>query len=131
GLGALEPEFVGERLHDADAKVRVTAIRLADRTLVPDLVELANDPSAEVRAQLAFSLSPHPGAEVAQALVALLRKGGSTLLTDGVATGLRGREIEFLDTLLKQKEEFPGDIITTLAGCVMSEHRSASVARLL
>jgi mono/diheme cytochrome c family protein/glucose/arabinose dehydrogenase len=138
GLGALPlaPDVVLGRLADPDPKVRATAIRLADRTLVLELVKLVNDPSPEVRLQLAFSLSAQPGPEVEQALVTLLNTGGSKLLGEAVATGLRGRELEFIETLLKNpatKAEAidQSGVLPLLAGCVVKDRRASRVARLI
>ncbi len=132
GLAALTPEILTPRFQDKDEKVRATAVRLADRTLAPELLKLVADPNAAVRVQLAFSLSAQPAPEVEQALVTLVRKGGSPLLAEAIASGLRGRELEFIETLLKQpaaKEE--SDIVPLLASCVMKDRRAARVAHLL
>jgi mono/diheme cytochrome c family protein/glucose/arabinose dehydrogenase len=136
GLGALTPEFITAQLHDADAQVRCAAVRLADRTLEAELVKLTDDPSAAVRLNLAFVLSPLPGPEVENALVNLLETARGPLLGEAVASGRMGRELEFLETLLQQpagtQEKFgPSEIFQTLAGCVMKERRASRVARLL
>jgi mono/diheme cytochrome c family protein len=136
GLGVLDPEFIGQRLQDTNPHVRIAAIRLADRTLVPDLLKLVTDEDAGVRLNLALRLTPEPGPEVEKAVIGLLQKGGSPLVADAVATGLRGREVDFLEVLLRQPaggRASPDDdaILTTLAGCVMSDRRGAAVARLL
>ena len=136
GLAALTPDVITASLHDKNEKVRATAVRLADRTLAPELVKLVADPSAAVRVQLAFSLSAQPGPDLEQALVALVRKGGSDLLAEAVASGLRGRELEFIDTLLQQPAVKNDNIdksgiLPLLAGCVMKDRRAARVAHLL
>ena len=138
GLGALPlaPDVVVARLQDKDAKVRAAAVRVADRMLALELVKLTKDPSPEVRLQLAFSLSAQPGPEIEQALIALLAAGGSDLLGEAVATGLRGRELEFIETLLKSPTAKNAGIdksrvLPLLAGCVVKDRRASRVARLL
>lgn len=136
GLGPIDPEFIATRLRDADPKVRMTAIRLADRTVLPELLPLAKDTSADVRLQLALRISPESGKEVDEALLTVLKQGGSPLLAEAVASGLRGREIDFIETVLRQPP-VNGDpfdksgILPLLAGCVMNERRPGRVSRLL
>ncbi len=132
GLGALTPDAVATALQDADAKVRIAAIRAADKTLAPELAKLASDPSAEVRMQLAYKLSDQPGTE--PALIALLKQGGSPFLGEAVATGLFGRELEFLELLSKDADAekiAATGIFPTLGNCVMRERRGPRVARLI
>ncbi|HEY2343321.1 MAG TPA: dehydrogenase, partial [Chthoniobacteraceae bacterium] len=137
GLGGLEPAVVTAALHDADPHVRVGAIRVADRTLVPELVKLANDPSIDVRLQLAATLSAQSGPEVEQALLTLLQEGGSDLLGEAIATGLRGRELEFFETIMKKDpmatnaKVDSAKILPILASCVIAERRGPRVAHLL
>ncbi len=138
GMGALPlaPDVVVARLKDKDPKVRAAAVRIADRMLAPELVKLVNDPSPEVRLQLAFSLSAQPGPEIEHALITLLATGGSDLLGEAVATGLRGRELEFIETLLKSpaaksKTIDQSRVLPLLAGCVVKDRRASRVARLI
>jgi mono/diheme cytochrome c family protein len=138
GLGALPlaPDVVMARLQDADAKVRAAAVRLADRALLAEVVKLATDPDPAVRLQLAYSLSDEPGPEVQAALITVLNAGGSKLLGEAVASGMRGRELEFIEALLAQPPAKAAAIdksgaLPLLAGCVMKDRRAARVARLL
>ena len=136
GLGALKPDVLGSCLNDGNPKVRQQAVRLADRTMTGELLKLVNDPSPEVRVELAFHLGAQPGDAAQEGLVALLRQGGSPLLAEAVASGLRGRELEFLEVLLKQPARAEGPLIQTgilpvLAGCVLAERRSSRITRLL
>lgn len=134
GLTALTPEVLGPRFQDKEARVRSAAVRLADRRLLPDLLKLAGAETApEVRLQLALKLSPEAGPEAEQALVSLIKQGGGTLMMEAVATGLRGREVEFLDFLLQQPAEVTekNNLIPVLARCVATERKAGRVARLL
>jgi mono/diheme cytochrome c family protein len=89
-----------------------------------------------VRLHLALRLGPESGPEVEQALIGLLKQGGSPLLGEALATGLHGRELDFIETVLKQPtgKDNPIDksgIFPILAGCVMAEHKPGRVARLI
>ncbi len=134
GLSALTPEVITAALRDADPHVRATGVRLADRTQTAELLKLVNDPSIDVRLQLALTLSAQPLADVGQGLIALLRKGGSDLLAEAVATGLHGRELEFFELIAKagpSPEIDSTKILPVLANCVVVERRTTRVAHLL
>ncbi len=135
GIKALSPDIILASLHDPDPHVRATAVRLADRTLGPELMKQVDDPSIAVRLQLALTLSAQSGPEATQAIVALLRKGGSGLLGEALASGLRSREVEMFEALSAVSDASTAidraHILPILAGCVMKEHRAISVARLL
>ncbi len=136
GIKALAPELVVAALRDKHEKVRAAAVRLADRTLLPELLKLVKDSSAEVRIQLAFVLSPQPGPEVEAALLALLKKGDGPVLSEALVSGMAGRELEFIERLLSesaQKDDAiqSSGVLPLLSGAVMSQRRSARIARLL
>jgi putative membrane-bound dehydrogenase-like protein len=138
GLNALPlaPETVTAALHDPDDKVRAAAVRLSTVVQVPEMFKMTEDKSAEVRVHLALQLSSQSSAEAQSAVLKLLKTGGSPLLNDAIASGGRGHELEYLEQLLKEP---PGKddqlaksgLLKMLAGCVMSERRSARVAELL
>jgi mono/diheme cytochrome c family protein len=116
--------------------VRVAAIRLADDAQLPELLKLVGDPSAEVRLHLAFKLSGKPGPEVEKAIVTLLETANGPLFAEAVVSGLAGRELEFLEALLKDTPETDSKlsgsgIFGTLAGAVMKERKGPRIARLL
>jgi mono/diheme cytochrome c family protein/glucose/arabinose dehydrogenase len=138
GLNAimLSPETISAALKDGNEKVRAAAVRLASVAHVPDMMKMTDDESAEVRVQLALQLSAQPGPEAQKAVLALLKKGGSPLLNDAIASGGRGHELEYLTELLKEPagktdQLAKSGLLKMLAGCVMSERRSARVAELL
>jgi mono/diheme cytochrome c family protein len=136
GMNALTPGVIATALHDKMDKVRAAAVRMADPvTTLPELVKLANDPSAEVRLHLAFKLSGNAEPTAAQALLTLL-ENGNPIFGEAAASGLSGHEIDYLDTLLKlpaseDAKLAKSDVLSTLAGCVMKERNAAHVAHLL
>ena len=133
GMNALTPAVITPALKDADAHVRAAAVRLADLSLASELAKLTSDPSPIVRLQVAFTLSAVPTPEAAQSLVAMLSQDGDPVLAEAVASGLAGRELEFLELLAKQpagKIDASG-IFPMLASCVMKERRAPRVAQLL
>jgi mono/diheme cytochrome c family protein/glucose/arabinose dehydrogenase len=97
GLGALTPELQRTAFHDNDARVRAAAVRMAGREFAPDLIALAGERDALVRAHLAIKLSALALPEADAALAKLLAEGGgaSPLVREGSLTGLRGREAVF------------------------------------
>jgi glucose/arabinose dehydrogenase/mono/diheme cytochrome c family protein len=131
GMGSLTPDVVAKALADHDPKVRAAAVRLADRSLVPQLAKLVDDSSVDVQIALAFVLGPLP--EGQEALAKLVSKAGKNLMVrDAAISGLRGRELEFLQTLLASKASTPPDaILSGLAQAVVTEHRNTRVQSLL
>jgi mono/diheme cytochrome c family protein len=100
------------------------------------MLKMTDDPVAEVRVELALQLSAQSSPEAQKAVLALLKRGGSPLLVDAIASGGRGHELEYLAELLKDpagKDDqlVKSGLLKVLAGCVMSERRSARVAELL
>ncbi len=132
GMGALTPEVITTALRDKNEKVRAAAVRLADPANT-ELLKLAKDPSTEVRLHLAFKLSGQPTAD--KALTALLEAGGP-MFGEALASGLMGRELEYLETLLalpasEDTKLTRSNAITTLAACVTKERIAPRVGRLL
>ena len=127
GLAAATPDVVGVAVKDKDAKVRATAIRLSDRSLVPELAKLVNDPSTDVQIALGFTLSTFP--EGQEGTLALAQKAGANpIVRDAILSGLRGRELEMLEALGAKNSP---DFASALASAVMNERRSARVKKLL
>lgn len=136
GLSAVTPELLTALLHDGHEKVRTVAVQLSNFLLVPELLKMTGDPSAEVRVQLAMQLSAQNSAEAQQAVLVLLKKGGSPLLNEAIVSGIRGRELEFATALMKEPAGEKDTLVTSgllqmLASCVMSERRAARVSQLL
>ena len=128
---------------DADAKVRATAIRVAeplakkDVALAEKVFALAKDKSADVQLQLLLSLgeigTPKADAIMADALTASVE---NPLARSAAISGLRGRELEFLQTTLASPAwaaASPGRqaIATQLTRCVMEERKPERIAALL
>ena len=131
GMAALTPDVVGACLKDKDAKVRATAVRLADRTFAAELAKLVNDPSADVQIALGFALSTFPEAQDATLLLAR-RSGANPLVREAILSGLRGRELEVLESInAKSDKPAPPEVLGALAQSVMNERRSARVKKLL
>ena len=133
GLNALTPETLTAALHDKHEKVRTAAVSLSDEKLVPEILKLANDKSSEVRLHAAFKLSGQPGAD--EALITMLENGGP-IFGEAVASGLAGKELEYLETLMKlpateDAKLAKSTVLATLASAVMKERKGPRVARLL
>jgi mono/diheme cytochrome c family protein/glucose/arabinose dehydrogenase len=131
GIGGLTPDIIKKGFADADPKVRANAVRLADRTLLPEIAKLAGDPAVDVQVAAAFALSTFP--EGAEGLAALVRKAGKNLMVrDAAISGLRGRELEFLEMLLADKTATaPDEILSGLGQAVVTERRTVRVQKLL
>ncbi len=127
GMGALTPDVTRLAFTDTDGKVRATAARLADRSLAADLVKLVDDPAVDVRIAVGFTASSFP--EGAAATAALARKSGAIpMVRDAVLSGLRGRELEMLQSV---SADGPADLLGALAQAVMAERRANRVEQLL
>lgn len=131
GMGALTPDITGAALKDTDAKVRATAVRLADRSLAPELAKLTGDHSVDVQIALGFTASAYP--ESFDATLNLARSAGANpLVRDAILSGLRGRELESLEALTaKGSQPAPEDFTAALAGAVMNERKAARVKKLI
>lgn len=133
---ALSPQVLSASFKDPHEKVRATGVRLANLMIMGELYTLLEDPSAEVRVQLAVQLSAQPGPMAMQAVLSLLKQGGSPLLNDAIASGVRGRELEYLEALLAEPAGTTDTIVTSglvqmLAGCVANERKAPRVALLM
>jgi mono/diheme cytochrome c family protein len=100
GMGRLDDAILRVALKDADPKVRANAIRLSEwrvnkkeSTLGKDVFPLAADADPEVRLQFVLSFSDYDG----EAVAPILRDvGDNRNLREAAASGLAGREVEFL-----------------------------------
>ena len=130
GMAALTPDVITACLADKDAKVRAAAVRVSDRTMSAELAKLVNDPSADVQVALAFTLSGFPEAQ--DAAIALGRRSGANaLVREALVSGLRGRELEVLESMVAASSKPAPEFLNALAQAVMNERRSARVKKLL
>lgn len=114
GLGALEaPEIVGG-LEDRHAAVRENAVRLAEarlassRSLVPQLLRLADDADDRVRLNVALALGETDDPQAIAALAALARRDGAQAWTRAaILSSVRDRSNEFLQAFLKSPAASP------------------------
>jgi mono/diheme cytochrome c family protein len=100
-------------------------------------LKLASDSSFDVRLQLAITVSPFGSSETDAALARILNQDADkTLLRDGLISGLRGRELEFLQHMLASSDwssQSPGRAasIKALSQCVIAEGIPRRVENLL
>jgi glucose/arabinose dehydrogenase/mono/diheme cytochrome c family protein len=131
GMGASSPEVITECLKHKEAKVRATAVRLASRAQLPELMSLVKDPSSDVQIALAFQLSSYPESQKA-AFALALQSGEQPLVRDALLSGLRGRELETLQALLEEAPEaVPTPLVEGLSQAVLTERRKDRVKKLL
>jgi putative membrane-bound dehydrogenase-like protein len=129
GLGLLSPMLVQHALRDEHAGVRRHAIRLAEPLADrhPDLlataVELAADPDAQVRLQLACTLGQWSGRESAHALARLAITGADDpFLAAAVTSSINQHNLGDVLTLALAEREKPA------AGRLVGELLALSVA---
>ncbi len=131
GMGAATPEVITAGLKDKEPKVRATAVRLASRTQLPELMSMVSDPSSDVQIALAFQLSSYPESQRA-AFELALRSADQPLIRDALLSGLRGRELETLQALLlEDTKTVPTPLVEGLAQAVLAERRKDRVKKLL
>ncbi len=145
GLESLDRATTLAALADPDSKVRAAAIRLLEPWLksegsdevLSQLLKVVSDSRPDVRLQLALTLgeSRKPEAEAVQA--ALLKVDASSeYLRDAVLTGLKDRELEFLERILAGEgwiryKTGREHILGGLARCVTEEGITPRIDRLL
>ncbi len=146
GLHRFSTEMVIKYLSDPDGKNRAAAIHLAEpivsskdfqADILPAVLKLAKDPDPDVRLQFALTVSPLGKPETDDALAELLGSGADNLyVREAAITGLRGRELEFLQRLLARPEwstQSPGRsaMLSALTKCIVIEASSKRTAKLL
>jgi mono/diheme cytochrome c family protein len=146
GFRVSDPTVILPALSDANPKVRAAAIRLCEPLLASEsarpkalaaLMTLAGDESPDVRIQFALTMSAQANPEVDALLAKMLVEDGRyAYLRDAVVSGLRGRELGFLERLLRdpdftRREPSRAALLTALAKCVVAEAKPDRVERLL
>ncbi|HEV3145721.1 MAG TPA: PVC-type heme-binding CxxCH protein [Gemmataceae bacterium] len=110
GLAALEEADVVSALQDQSSAVRGQALRLAEKTMssprVREIaVKLADDSSAPLRLQAAFSLGADHSPEITQALGRLIRRDGNDpWIAAAVLSSSYHCAAELLDSLMRDGE---------------------------
>jgi glucose/arabinose dehydrogenase/mono/diheme cytochrome c family protein len=131
GMGAATPEVISTCLKDKEAKVRATAVRLAARPQVAELMSLVKDQSTDVQIALAFQLTTYPETQKA-AFALAMQSGEQPLIRDALLSGLRGRELETLQALLEENPKaVPSPLVEGLSQAVLAERRKDRVKKLL
>src|SRR5206468_3078798 len=143
------PDDVTTPLEDKDAHVRPTAIRVAEPLLPADakdnngelfdaILERLDDKALEVQLQLACTVSGINKAEAMDATARIVKAHLSKpYIRDAAVAGLRGREMEFAEQLLADKEFSASsspdraNLLRTLGECVSAEARPTRVSHLL
>ncbi|HEX2854620.1 MAG TPA: c-type cytochrome [Opitutaceae bacterium] len=142
GLGEFDRTLALRALADADARVRVAAVRLAEKFLSPALdaeifakvSELAASAEPAVRLQVALSLGEvrTPAADsILQRLA--VNHPGQPLLRDAVLSGLAGREDAFIAALtasVKEGDTPPLAAVAFAASAVLKSGDALRIERL-
>jgi mono/diheme cytochrome c family protein/glucose/arabinose dehydrogenase len=129
---------------DANPKVRAAAIRISERFLkgpgapthLSRLISLAqSDADPQVQLQLAFTFgqSTAPLAQEGLAIIAG-NAAGRPLVREAILSGLYRRELDFLESTVKNwNEQRPGRgaLLDGLAQCVINERNINHIGRLL
>ena len=143
GLGKMDNATLLAALQDTDEKVRATVLRIAeplakkDAVLAEKLLALSKDPSPDVALQLLLALGEIGGAKAEAVMAEVLTANVENPLARTAAiSGLRGRELEFLQTLLASPAwaaASPGrkTVVTQLVHCVLQERQPERLAALL
>ena len=140
GMGALDAETVNKALADSNPYMRLAGLRGAEPFLAKDdsalkaaLLQLSDDPSWQVRRQLAASLGELPREERLNRVVPLLRKYRNDPMTvDAGISSLRGQEALALERLLPE----PGtaadaDMVEMLAGAAAKSRDAGQMQKLI
>jgi mono/diheme cytochrome c family protein len=147
GMNQMQIPIALAALGDRDAHVRAAGIRLCEQYLIPatrpevlpELLKLAADPDPAVQVQLVLTLSSTAEPKADEVITSLLDSNHDiqpATLRDAALSGLRGREVEFLEKLFSrpawsQQSTTRADTIAALSRCVYMEHRAQGVERLI
>jgi mono/diheme cytochrome c family protein/glucose/arabinose dehydrogenase len=146
GIGDSNIATVSAALRDSSAHVRAAALRIAeswlangDRAIRDSAVRLVVDPTPVVRRQLAASLGELPIALRDSALSLVARAhGDDPYVGDLIASGVRGRELRFLERLIAQRRRTDaaegrelGAVVRSLAASLVRRRDPTGVARIV
>jgi mono/diheme cytochrome c family protein/glucose/arabinose dehydrogenase len=146
GLGRLNTATLATALGDRDGKVRAAAIRVCEPILyvtarraeiLADVLKLASDRDPDVRLQFALTISAIGTPETDGICARIMTEDAeSKYVREAILTGLRGREFDFLQRLMKQPEWSDNgagrrDAIAALSTAVIAEANPKKMAELL
>jgi mono/diheme cytochrome c family protein/glucose/arabinose dehydrogenase len=140
GAGALDRATVLAALGDSSPLVRATAVRVAenfvsDEAVASRLLALARDAVPEVALQAVLSLGPAKSAALDRELVrAVSSQPGNVFLADALLSGLKGRELPVLESLLADQvapAAAADKLATGLARGVLGSRDPAALERVL
>lgn len=144
GMDKLEDGVAADALKDPDARVRLAALRAGETlvrkktgsNMIAAIPALANDPSIEVQLQVLLLASPDLPQLQAAANGVLERHMTEALFRGAALNAATGRELEVLDTLLKDKAFAASstgktDMLNDLAECVTRSRSADRISGLL
>src|SRR5688500_8567911 len=145
GLRITDPNVIVPALADREPKIRAAAIRLVEpllnshikETILPAFMKLANDSSPDARLQFTLTASGL-GTEEADAVLAklLTNDASNRYVRDAAISGMRGRELAFLQRLLSTpgwdvEQRGRDALIGGLTRAVLAERSPRRVSALL
>ena len=139
GLDVIEPATVSRALVDRSPQVRAAAVRIserwlesADHPLHASMLKLGDDPTREVRQQLAASIGAMPAALRDGAAIAMLeRDAADPVIVDAVLSGLRGSEPEILRRLaLSNAGDRTAPAVTMIAATIVRGSQEESIQQV-
>jgi len=147
GLHQLDSTTLLAAFTDVQPRIRAAAIRLSESLpnsprrseIVASILRLAPDPNPNVLLQFALTATGIGSSDADKAIANVLSENASNIyIRDAVLSGLRGRELEFLQILL-QSPRWPGStldrdqsaVLRALSSCIVAEGKPKRVTRLL
>jgi len=145
GMHRLDAAILTTALADKDSHIRAAAIRMCEPMLfskdasprvLPQVLNLAGDSEPHVRLQFVLTVGQLGTPQTDGLIANILREGADKpLLLDAAVSGMRGREVIFLESILGQigwtQSRGHAATFTALSKCVLAEANSRRVARLL
>jgi mono/diheme cytochrome c family protein/glucose/arabinose dehydrogenase len=144
GMEQMDQSTLFSLFGDPQPKVRAAAVRISEKFLrrpaapafiarYATLAQSENDPAPLL--QLAFTLGQTTNAQCEETLCALAgRAAANPLMREAILSGLRARELPFLERLVTRwPERQPGrdSLIDGLAQCLINERNTNHISRLL
>ncbi len=144
GLRALKDDWIVNALHDPEPGVRAQALRLSESRLTSSaalragVAALADDPSADVRFQLAFTLGEANAPELVNALAKIARRDAADMWTQtAVLSSAAKTASALLETLVRDRSFTTNptvgrrQMLTRLAAMIGGLPGDADLARVL